>query len=225
MKEIRESLKKVRERIEKACIRSGRDPSDVRLIGVTKGIELERILVALEEGLRDIGENYVQEAKKKMEKLLGWEITYHMIGHIQTNKAKYIPNLFSYVHSVDRTKVLQALDAQGKPIKVLFQVNLSGEESKSGVRSEEELTELVRKAKELKNIEPLGLMTIPPYSEDPESSRPYFRKLNELLKKLNEKLDLQMRELSMGMSIDFEVAIEEGATMVRVGTAIFGERR
>lgn len=225
MTDIKESLQAVRYRIERACIRSGRDPLSVRLIGVTKGVEIEKILIALDEGLKDIGENYVQEAKKKMEYLKGKEVTCHMIGHIQTNKAKYIPDLFSYVHSIDRLRLLEVLSSFKKPLKVLFQINLSGEESKSGVRSEDELLELVKKAKDTENLEPIGLMTMPPYSEDPEASRPYFRKLKEILKKVNERLDLNMTELSMGMSQDFEVAIEEGATMVRIGTAIFGERR
>lgn len=225
MTNIKESLKKVRERIEKACLRSKRDPLSVRLIGVTKGIDIERILLALDEGLKDIGENYLQEAKKKMEYLRGRDVTFHMIGHIQTNKAKQVCELFSYVHSVDRQKLLEIFASQNKRLKVLFQFNISKEETKSGVQSEKELIELIRKAKEIENIEPIGLMTIPPFFNDPEASRPYFRKLRETLHKVNEELGLTMSELSMGMSNDFEVAIEEGATMVRIGTAIFGERR
>lgn len=225
MTNVKESLKIVKSRIESACIRAGRDPSHVRLIGVTKGVSKEKIFVALDEGLKDIGENYIQEAREKFGYLKDKGVTWHMIGHIQSNKAKYIPHIFTFVHSVDRIKILEALDSYKKPLKVLFQVNLSGEESKWGVRSEEELLELVKRARDLKYVEPLGLMTMPPFSEDPEKSRPYFRRLRELLHSVNEKLNLNMRELSMGMSQDFEIAIEEGATMVRIGTAIFGERR
>ncbi|MCS7280148.1 MAG: YggS family pyridoxal phosphate-dependent enzyme [Desulfobacterota bacterium] len=225
MTDVRESLKIVRHKIEKACVKSKRDPKTVKLIGVTKGIDVNRILLAIEEGLTDIGENYVQEAKKKAEMLKNWNVTWHMIGHIQTNKVKFIPDIFSYVHSVDRVKVLELLNSFGKPLKVLFQVNLSGEETKFGARTEDELFELVKRAKEMENIEPIGLMTMPPYFEDPEMARPYFRRLKEILQRTNERFGLEMKELSMGMSNDFEVAIEEGATMVRIGTAIFGERR
>ncbi|MCX7856597.1 MAG: YggS family pyridoxal phosphate-dependent enzyme [Deltaproteobacteria bacterium] len=222
---VRESLRIVRSRIEKACERSGRDPANIKLIGVTKGVSVEKILEALDEGLVDIGENYVQEAKKKWEFLRERNVIWHMIGHIQTNKAKYVPHIFSYVHSIDRLRILELLNVPNKPLKVLFQMNLAGEETKSGIRSEEELFDILKKAKDMKNIEPIGLMIIPPYSPEPENSRPHFRKLREILYIANERLAMNMTELSMGMSQDFEVAIEEGATMLRIGTAIFGERR
>lgn len=224
MSRVAESLQSVRERIRKACERVGRDPETVKLIGVTKGIDVEKIREASEEGLRDIGENYVQEALRKAEQLKGIDITWHMIGHIQTNKIKYFPKIFSYVHSVDREKVLEMMDRLEKRMRILFQVNVSGEERKSGIRELDELFLLVERALNSKYLELVGLMVMPPYSSNPEDSRPYFRRLKEILDTVNEKFGLSLKELSMGMSNDFEVAIEEGATMVRIGRAIFGER-
>lgn len=224
MSRVAESLQSVRERIRKACERVGRDPETVKLIGVTKGIDVEKIREASEEGLRDIGENYVQEALRKAEQLKGIDITWHMIGHIQTNKIKYFPKIFSYVHSVDREKVLEMMDRLEKRMRILFQVNVSGEERKSGIREIDKLFLLVERALNSKYLELVGLMVMPPYSSNPEDSRPYFRRLKEILDTVNEKFGLSLKELSMGMSNDFEVAIEEGATMVRIGRAIFGER-
>lgn len=224
MSRVAESLQSVRERIRKACERVGRDPETVKLIGVTKGIDVEKIREASEEGLRDIGENYVQEALRKAEQLKGIDITWHMIGHIQTNKIKYFPKIFSYVHSVDREKVLEMMDRLEKRMRILFQVNVSFEERKSGIRELDELFLLVERALNCKYLELVGLMVMPPYSSNPEDSRPYFRRLKEILDTVNEKFGLSLKELSMGMSNDFEVAIEEGATMVRIGRAIFGER-
>lgn len=224
MSRVAESLQSVRERIRKACERAGRDPETVKLIGVTKGIDVEKIREASEEGLRDIGENYVQEALRKAEQLKGIDITWHMIGHIQTNKIKYFPKIFSYVHSVDREKVLEMMDRLEKRMRILFQVNVSGEERKSGIRELDKLFLLVERALNSKHLELVGLMVMPPYSSNPEDSRPYFRRLKEILDTVNEKFGLSLKELSMGMSNDFEVAIEEGATMVRIGRAIFGER-
>lgn len=224
MSRVAESLQSVRERIRKACERVGRDPETVKLIGVTKGIDVEKIREASEEGLRDIGENYVQEALRKAEQLKGIDITWHMIGHIQTNKIKYFPKIFSYVHSVDREKVLEMMDRLEKRMRILFQVNVSGEERKSGIRELDKLFLLVERALNSKYLELVGLMVMPPYSSNPEDSRPYFRRLKEILDTVNEKFGLSLKELSMGMSNDFEVAIEEGATMVRIGRAIFGER-
>ena len=146
-----------------------------------------------------------------------------MIGHLQTNKAKYIPGLFAYVQSVDRWELLEQLDRFGKRLLLLFEVNLSGEAQKHGTTTEGLKTMLARIG-ELHHVKPVGLMTMPPYSTDPEESRPIFRALRELLVDVNSEFGLALTELSMGMSSDFEVAIEEGATMVRIGTAIFGER-
>jgi pyridoxal phosphate enzyme (YggS family) len=175
-----------------------------------------------------LGENYVQEAQKKIE-VLGHEVTWHFIGHLQTNKAKVAAGLFDFIHSVDSLNLAQELGRRaklrGKVLPVLLEINLAGEVSKFGAQ-EKEILLLAEKLSEMEGIEVKGLMTMPPFFEDPEASRPYFvelRKLGERLAK--EKIPrISMEELSMGMSNDFEVAVEEGATLVRVGTAIFGPR-
>ncbi|OPY83386.1 MAG: hypothetical protein A4E65_00613 [Syntrophorhabdus sp. PtaU1.Bin153] len=223
MSTIEDSIQRIRERIAGVCARVGRAESDVRLIGVTKRVDSERIRLAASLGIRDFGENYIQEAMKKIEGF-GEDVTWHMIGHIQSNKLKYIPALFSYIHSVDRWEILQGLEHYGKPIKFLFELNLSGEESKHGTQ-EDNLRRMAEKVHTLQYMEPVGLMTMAPYVDDPEEVRGIFRSLREILGRVNREFSLNMRELSMGMSSDFEVAIEEGATMVRIGTAIFGERQ
>ncbi|NLW34930.1 MAG: YggS family pyridoxal phosphate-dependent enzyme [Syntrophorhabdus aromaticivorans] len=225
MSTIEDSIQKIRERIAGACARAGRTERDVRLVAVTKRVDAERIHRAVSLGIRDFGENYIQEAMKKIE---GFgedvSVSWHMIGHIQSNKLKYIPPLFSYIHSIDRWEILQGLERYGKPIKFLFELNLSGEASKHGTQ-EDNLRRMVEKVHTLKYMEPVGLMTMPPYVDNPEEVRGIFRSLREILERVNREFSLTMRELSMGMSSDFEVAIEEGATMVRIGTAIFGERQ
>jgi len=222
---VRENLRRVREGIAEAALRSGRRPEEVKLIGATKGVPPERILEAVEAGLDTIGENYVQEAQRKYE-VIGDRVKWHMIGRLQSNKAKHAVRLFEVIHSLSSLKLAQELQKraqkEGRRIRVLVQVNLSGEETKAGV-SPEGLPELIRAAVGMPNLEVLGLMTMPPYSEDPEDSRPFFRRLRELRDRLAEG-GIILRELSMGMSNDYKVAVEEGATMVRIGTAIFGPR-
>jgi hypothetical protein len=219
---IAESIAATRDRILRACLRAGRRPEEVRLIAVTKKVAVEKVAEASALGLVDFGENYVQEAKGKVE-ALGPGPTWHMIGHLQTNKAKHAARLFSYIHSIDRIALLSELERLGKPLDLLFEVNLSGEATKHGA-TEESLRGLLKEAATLRHVRPIGLMTMPPFDEDPEKSRPYFAALRELLSRVNKEFGMKMTELSMGMSADFEVAVEEGATMVRVGTAIFGER-
>lgn len=225
---ITDNLKIVMDRIAAAAERSGRDPASVRLVAATKTVQPERIKEAVQAGVYIIGENRVQEAREKI-RLLGSIASWHLIGTLQKNKAKYAVRLFDLIHSVDSLELAQELDRQaakiGKVQDVLIEVNIAGEMSKSGVRADE-AARLVSEAAGLKNISIRGLMTMPPYSEDPEDSRPYFRKLRELSAEIagHGFSGVSMAELSMGMSGDFEVAIEEGATMVRVGTAIFGER-
>jgi len=219
---IETSVGTVQKRMLTACQKAGRSPDQVRLVAVTKKVEAERVREAAAIGLCDFGENYVQEAKKKIE-AVGPGPVWHMIGHLQANKAKYVPGLFTYVHSVDRWELLEQLDRFDKELLVLFEVNLSGEPQKHG-NTAEGLRTMLARVGELRHVKPVGLMTVPPYSEDPEASRPVFRSLCKLLLDVNKEFSLALTELSMGMSSDFEVAIEEGATMVRVGTAIFGER-
>jgi len=228
MTDIAKNLARVHERIEAAAKRAGRKAEEVRLVAVTKTVAAENIILAIQAGVKILGENYVQEAKKKIEDL-GGQVAWHFIGHLQTNKAKMAARLFNLIHSVDRLDLVRELnkagEQQGKIMPVLLQVNLSGETTKYGA-SEEEIFRLAEEVAALKAVVVEGLMTMPPYFENPEDSRPYFarlRKLGELLQR--QKIQgIQMKELSMGMSSDFEVAIEEGATLIRVGTAIFGPR-
>jgi hypothetical protein len=220
---IEDGIQRVREKIAGACARAGRSEKDVRLVAVTKGVDVARIRIAFSCGVQDFGENYIQEAKGKIEDF-GEGPYWHMIGHIQTNKVKYIPGLFSYVHSVDRWEILEGLEKFGKTMKVLFELNLSGEKSKHGTQ-EDNLRRMLEKMHILQNMEPIGLMTMAPYVDNSEEVRDIFSTLRRVMEKANREFSLNMRELSMGMSSDFEVAIEEGATMVRVGTAIFGERQ
>ena len=223
MNTIEEGIHRVREKIAQASTRAGRSEKDVRLIAVTKNVDTERIRSAFSCGIEDFGENYIQEARRKIEGF-GEGPSWHMIGHIQTNKVKYIPGLFSYVHSVDRWEILEGLEKFGRPIKVLFELNLSGEESKHGTQ-EDNLRRMLEKMHILQHMEPVGLMTMAPYVDNAEEVRGIFSTLRNIMEKANREFSLTMKELSMGMSSDFEVAIEEGATMVRVGTAIFGERQ
>lgn len=212
--------------MERAAAKVGRDPGEIRLVAVTKTVPIERVTEAIRAGVSIIGENYVQEARHKREEIGQAGIEWHFIGHLQTNKAKYAVRLFDLIHSVDSIKVAQALDAraaaEGNVMDCLIEANISQEESKFGITSEHTLT-LAQEMTRLKNISLKGLMTMPPYFDDPESSRPYFIALRQL-KEAIERENIPLPELSMGMTTDFEVAIEEGATMVRVGRAIFGER-
>ena len=228
MSEIAENLARVRERIEAAARRSGRKPERVRLVAVSKTVDPERMRRAIQAGAKILGENYVQEAQKKIE-VLGHEISWHFIGHLQRNKAKVAVHLFDLIHAVDSINLAQELDRQaklrGKVLPVLLQVNIAGEVTKFGAQ-EKEILLLAEKFSAMEGIEVKGLMTMPPFFEDPEASRPYFVELRKLGERLVQQKTpgISMEELSMGMSNDFEVAVEEGATLVRVGTAIFGPR-
>jgi PLP dependent protein len=226
---IRENIARVEERIEAACRRAGRARSAVRLVAVTKTVLPERIREAYDAGLHDFGENRVQEAAGKREKLSDLTVTWHLIGHLQSNKARHARELFHWIHSLDSSRLALKLDAcspcSGDKLRALLEVNLGDEAAKSGVR-EDRILALAKEVGQCETIEVRGLMAIPPLSDDPEQSRPYFRRLRELAGKISAANlpNVAMNELSMGMSSDFEVAIEEGATIVRIGTAIFGPR-
>ena len=212
-------LVQVRERIASACARSGRSPESVRLLAVTKVFGPDAIRDAYALGLRDFGENYVQEMERKAPAIADLAgAHFHLIGHLQANKTKKAVQLFSAIDSVDTGKLASRLNAEGKPVDVMIEVKLSSEASKSGV-APGYLPELVNAIGNCPNLRLTGLMTVPPWSEDPEQSRPWFAQLRALAE------DFGLSELSMGMSNDLEVAIEEGATWVRVGTALFGSRR
>jgi PLP dependent protein len=219
---MRDSILRVKDRIVQACNRAGRSPDGVKLVAVSKNVDAGRIREAASFGIADFGENYIQEAREKIGANEGG-LCWHMIGHIQRNKIKYVPGLFSWVHSVDRVEVLEGLERYGEELKVLFEMNLSGEESKHGA-GPDEVRRMLERTVGLRFVKPMGLMTMAPFSDDPEESRRIFATLRQTLESLNKEFFLTMKDLSMGMSSDFDVAIEEGSTMVRVGTAIFGER-
>lgn len=233
MVNIRENVERVNQRIQSAALKAGRNPNEVRLVGVTKTVGVMAIRQAMACGVKIFGENRIQEALPKIQELGSDPIRWHFVGHLQTNKVKQAVGLFDLIHSVDSLKLAVALDAgmkirkgeTGTRQKILIQVNVSGEATKSGV-SPEKLDFLVKEIAQLKTLSINGLMTIPPLFTDPEQSRPVFRTLRELAGSLErEGIEVvSMKELSMGMSDDFEVAIEEGATLVRIGTAIFGPR-
>ncbi len=225
---IADNVRRVRAQIEAAARRAGRDPAAVRLVAVSKTVEVERIRAALAAGIDTLGENYLQEAQAKIRELSPAGASWHFIGHLQSNKAAAAAGLFDLIHSVDRLKLATALETaasrQGKTQDILIEVNLAGEASKSGV-APEGAPELLRAVLACPHLRPRGLMAMPPWLADPEAVRPYFRQLRELRDALARTFpDAFLTELSMGMSQDFEVAIEEGATLVRVGTAIFGLR-
>lgn len=228
MSDVAENIREVKDRIAAAALRAGRDPSEVKLMGVTKTVDDERIMESIRAGIDIIGENYVQEAKRKIEKM-GRSVPWHLIGHLQTNKAKYAVKLFDMVHSVDRPALAQELDRRvgliNASVNILIEVNVSGEGSKSGVAPEQAI-ELVRQAAGLPHLRIKGLMTMAPWFDNQEKARPYFRRLRELRDTVAAENipGVEMRELSMGMSGDYEVAVEEGATIVRIGTRIFGAR-
>lgn len=226
-----ENTSAVFKKMSHAAMRAGRRPEDVRLVAVTKTVGTDEIRKAVDIGLRVFGENRIQEAKEKITNLKfeisNSNIEWHLIGHLQRNKAKYAVRLFELIHSLDSEELAADLNREaekaGKVQRVLIQVKLSTEETKSGI-SEQDLPLLVKKVTRLENLKLEGLMTIPPFFDDPDPARPFFRRLRELRDEL-EKKGFVLPELSMGMSNDYEVAIQEGATLVRIGTAIFGERR
>ena len=226
---ISERLKSVESNIQSACARAGRNREEVTLIAVSKTKPIEDIREAIGCGCTCFGENKVQELREKA-LVLNESIQWHLIGHLQVNKVKYLPGITALIHSVDSEKLALEIDRQaqkhGIVMDVLCEVNVAGEESKFGMRVSE-TPELIKKiTDECKNLRVKGLMTVAPRTEDPESNRPHFRTLRELLSKTNASLaaDRQLTELSMGMSGDYEVAIEEGATFIRVGSSIFGPR-
>jgi hypothetical protein len=216
---IETNIQQVEERIARACQRVGRSPDEVTLVAVTKTFSPEAIRAAFAAGLSEFGENRVQEAKAKIETLADLKpVTWHMIGRLQGNKAKVASGLFDIIHSIDSVKLTEVLSRRAeRKIPILLEVNVSGEATKAGF-SESELVAAVERISQLPNLEIKGLMTMAPYVEDPEEVRPVFRRLRQL------RDSLGLEHLSMGMTDDFEVAIEEGATMVRIGRAIFGER-
>jgi pyridoxal phosphate enzyme (YggS family) len=223
-------LTAVRERIAAAALASGRKAEEVKLIAISKTHPASVIRTLIELGAGDLGENRVQEAEDKIATIGNDRVRWHLVGHLQANKARRAVNLFEVIHSLDSVDLARRLDRlcaeEGREkLPVLIQVDLGHEETKSGV-DESELTHLVEGLKSLNHLELIGLMTLPPFFDDTEQSRPFFRRLRELRDELGSRgaFGNRLGELSMGMTHDFEIAIQEGATMVRIGTAIFGER-
>jgi PLP dependent protein len=225
--DIRENLATVLQRIRLAALDCGRDPGSVRLVTVAKNQTDEAVRRAVESGALIIGENYIQEARGKFDALIDRPARWHFIGHLQSNKAKIAVRLFEMIHTVDSAKLAAELNKQarqaGKIQDILVQVNISGEPSKSGVAQEQTL-DLIETISRFEHIAVRGLMTLPPYFDAPQRARPFFTALRQLRDQARQSLNLPMQELSMGMTGDFEVAIQEGATLVRIGTAIFGGR-
>lgn len=226
--DIASNINAIKKRITAAAQKCNRVPDSVRLLAVTKTVSPTVIERAIEAGITEMGENYVQEAREKIA-IIGQRVSWHMIGHLQTNKAKYVVNLFDYIHSVDRLELAEEINKRarliGRKINILIEINVSGENTKSGITTANSI-DLIKKVSGLENVSVKGLMTMAPYSDDPENSRPYFSELRNIRDKIISEgiAGIQMEELSMGMTDDFEIAIEEGATIVRVGRAIFGER-
>ena len=228
--DIPRNLKAVQQRIAETCARCGRDPGAVCLVSVTKTMSAETVRLAIQAGAVLFGENYIQEAREKCGALAEYPVFWHFIGHLQTNKAKYAVKLFDLIHTVDSLRLATELDREarkiGKVQKILIQVNIGKEVSKSGIDAESAET-LIRSLSVFPNLSVQGLMVIPPFFDEPERVRPYFKGLRELRDSLNKPgiSGISLDALSMGMTGDFEAAIEEGATLVRIGTAIFGERQ
>ncbi len=229
MEKLKTRLENVRDRIKKAALDCGRNPDSVRLIAVSKTISTDIIEEAINAGVTVLGENYVQEARDKISTLSKYPTSWHFIGHLQSNKAKYAVKLFDLIHSVDSVKLAREINKHAHKIdkvqQILIQINISQEKTKSGI-SVDETIDLITEVSQFENIAVKGLMTMPPYFNQPDRVRPFFAALRDLRDQTKGKdiPRVSLDELSMGMTGDFEVAIAEGATMVRVGTAIFGER-
>jgi pyridoxal phosphate enzyme (YggS family) len=230
MIDVGANYRKIVERIAVAAAKAGRDARKVRLLAASKSQPVESICAALAAGVALVGENYVQEAEEKKNQLAGAKVEWHMIGHLQRNKAKLAVELFDVVESLDNLALARELDKEAakrsKIVRALIEVNLAGEESKTGM-AKGEVAGLLEKISGLAHVRVEGLMTMPPFRENLEEVRPYFHELRDLRDSLNSLNlpNMRLNELSMGMTHDFTVAIEEGATIVRVGTALFGPRR
>ncbi len=229
MTTISQNLTAIQERIDQAALAAGRDLSEIQLVTVTKTIAIDTIRQAIDAGVTVLGENYIQEARAKFEQISALPVAWHFIGHLQTNKAKYAVRQFDLIHTVDSSRLAAAINREAAKIdkiqKVLIQINISQEETKAGIETEK-AADLAGEIARMDHLSLKGLMTMPPFFNAPERVRPFFRQLREIRDRLRQ-MDLpgvDLTELSMGMTGDFEVAVAEGATLVRIGTAIFGDR-
>ncbi len=226
---MKDKIENIEKRLIDTAKQCGRDRDSVKLIAVSKKMSEERVRVAIESGAKILGENYIQEAREKIEALKEYDVSWHFIGHLQSNKAKYAVKIFDMIHTVDSVKLAKEIDKQAKKIdkiqEILIQINISEEDSKSGVSADNTI-QIIKEISRFDNIRIKGLMGMPPYYDNPEMAKPYFTRMKEIKEMIEaEKIKgVLMDELSMGMTGDFEVAIQEGSTLVRIGTAIFGAR-
>jgi pyridoxal phosphate enzyme (YggS family) len=227
MTTIDENFQVIKKQVSKTALACGRDPETITLIGVSKLKSADIVAEAIKAGSTHLGENYIQEAVEKIDDLGKDRATWHFIGHLQSNKAKFAVKYFDYIHTVDKVKLAREIDKQaakiGKVQKILLQVNIAREETKSGAMASDAVL-LAKEFDRFENVSLEGLMCMPPYYSDPEDARIYFKKLVQVQERIEQEGLGRLAHLSMGMSNDFRVAIEEGSTMVRVGTAIFGSR-
>lgn len=226
---ISENLKLIKQKVSEACRVSGRSEDAIKILAVSKKQSIEVMRLAIEAGINSFAENYVQEFLQKQIELSGQDINWDFIGQLQSKKIKDVVGKVDIIHSVDRVKVIQEIEKQCKnkniKQKILFEVNIASEDSKAGF-SEEQLEEALGHAKSLENVIPVGLMIMPPLCSNPEELRPYFKKAKELLSQIQKKYSWnRFTELSMGTSGDFQIAVEEGATIVRIGSSLLGERK
>ncbi|MCS7278438.1 MAG: YggS family pyridoxal phosphate-dependent enzyme [Thermodesulfobacteriaceae bacterium] len=224
---VKENYLKIKEKIEKVCLKIGRNPEEIKILGASKAQPVEKIKEAFEAGIKLFGENYVQEAEKKIKELQTYPIEWHFIGRLQTNKVKKALNLFSVIESLDRLELAYEIQKQAEKLKkevlVFIEINVGKEESKAGVFPED-LEKFIEEVLKLEKIKIKGFMSLPPYKREVEEVRPYFKKVKELFERFKPFLGEDFRELSMGTSLDYSVAIEEGATLIRIGEALFGKR-
>jgi PLP dependent protein len=229
MVDVAANYRIITQRIGEAAAKVGRDAGEIKLLGAAKAQSIEVVRAAIAAGVRFIGENYVQEAQAKKDEIAE-QVEWHMIGHLQRNKAKAAVEIFDMIQSLDNLALARELDKEGKKrnkrIRVLVEVNLGGEASKTGI-TEDKVEDLLRAAGEFSGLSIEGLMAVPPFCENPEDVRPYFRRLRELWERLRVARipNVDLNELSIGMTHDYPVAVEEGATIVRIGTALFGPRK
>ena len=228
MVDVAGNYRKIIDHVFEAAAKAGRDGTKIKLLAAAKSQSIDALRTAVAAGVTLVGENYVQEAKEKRQQIKA-TVEWHMIGHLQRNKTKAAVEVFDVIQSLDNVALARELDKEGrkrgKPIRALVEVNLGGEESKAGI-DRNGVAALLEEIAELSNLRIEGLMTVPPFQDDPEKVRPYFRELRELKENLGGKNlpNIELKELSMGMTHDYTVAIEEGATIVRIGTALFGPR-
>jgi len=224
---ITDNIKLVREKIEKKCLEIGRNSQEIKLIAVSKNFSPNDINQAFDGSVKDFGENKAQELNSKFE-VLGNKVTWHFIGHLQSNKVKFAVRSAEYIHSVDSLSLVNEINKRAGQLnkfqKILLQVKTSEEETKSGIENEDEVFTIIEKCKDLKNVELIGLMTIAAFTDNEDEIRKSFRSLSKMRDDFNQRGFKNIKELSMGMTSDFEIAIEEGATMLRIGSAIFGQR-